>query len=73
MLNCKNKFKNFKSLYNLKIQIIIIIMSKQEYVENIIKALREIEGVGDVEITPNTRRFNVDNRFPDEFAETYWR
>ncbi len=30
-------------------------MSKQEYVENIIKALRGIEGVGDVEITPNTR------------------
>ena len=35
-------------------------MSKQEYVENIIKALRGIEGVGDVEITPNTRFSDIE-------------
>ena len=35
-------------------------MSKQEYVENIIKALRGIEGVGDVEITPNPRFSDIE-------------
>ena len=35
-------------------------MSKQEYVENIIKALRGIEGGGDVEITPNTRFSDIE-------------
>lgn len=35
-------------------------MSKQKYVENIIKALRGIEGVGDVEITPNTRFSDIE-------------